>query len=280
MKTVFLTLLIFSMAHTAWAARVAKVQGKKVLITLEGENYQSGQTLYAVNSAGKRTGLIRIQSVKGSRALGQILKGRAVAGSTLAERGTPAKKQSTEETPDDGLMESGRSGQKGYGVLLGFATQSMSLKVGGADTNLKGTAFSVKGYYDYDLNSSLKLRLAAGLEPFSVKGTTVASCSGSTSCTAEYTYLGFEGFGQYNITKGPTRWWAGVGYSFLVAASKKVNIAEIQSSGSSNQIMLIGFGADFKMGKATIPFSLEYGMFPGSTNVKASSIFIRSGYGF
>jgi hypothetical protein len=46
-------------------------------------------------------------------------------------------------------------------------------------------------------------------------------------------------------------------------------------------MILFSTGVDIGLNKgAFIPLVLEYGMFPGSTDVKASSIFARAGYGW
>jgi len=96
-----------------------------------------------------------------------------------------------------------------------------------------------------------------------------------------FTYLGLEGAAQYNYMNSSSfRGWLGLGYAFLLTMSKSVNVPNLQSASSTNQMYLFSTGAEIAMGRKNfIPVALEYGYIPG-TNVKANAIYLRAGYGW
>jgi hypothetical protein len=151
--------------------------------------------------------------------------------------------------------------------------------------SLKGTSFNLKGYFDYDYSPLLTFRALSGLETFNTKGETsgaqlICGDGTTTGCSVSFNYLSFEGHAQLNYLKGSTRAWVGIGYAFYVTMSKSINIPNLTASGSTNQAILVGTGADFKLsGGAYIPVLLEYGYIPGD-NVKSSALFVRGGYGW
>jgi hypothetical protein len=156
-----------------------------------------------------------------------------------------------------------------------------------AATTLTGSSFSFKGFVDYDFSSELTFRGAVGLEPFTVSGDATSNglniCDDGTSstCKVNFNYIAFEGSIHYNFLTGKNRAWAGLGYSYMLTASKTINIPNVQTSGSTNQMILVSVGGDFNIGKkgSFIPVVVEYGTIPGD-NVKASAIYLRGGYGF
>ena len=92
-------------------------------------------------------------------------------------------------------------------------------------------------------------------------------------------YLGIEAGAQFNFTSGPTRVWAGAGYSFLMAMSKSNNIANLEAT-STNQVLLLGGGVDIAVGtRGYIPIVLEYGMFPFA-GINLNAMYVRVGYGY
>lgn len=309
--------LVFSFSIHALAASVTQVKGTRVLLNLEGDSIAAGAKVFLLNANGKRVAIVNVTSVKGDRAVGTVTKGKAQAGFTVqtAAGGSSAPSSSAaaaKNSSDDSSSEEAptrstvvRSGSRSGsgnsklsgGVLVGFGMQSMSLTAqydpdgGGVQPNrsesasLKGSAISIKVFGDYDLSDSFTIRLAVGLEPFKATGsTTQLICNnGSTqNCEVVFNYIGFEGGLQYNLMKGSTRAWVGLGYSFLMEMSKSINIPNLQPNGKTNQLLLIGAGADIGVGRngSYIPLVIEYGMFPGSSNVTASGIFLRSGYAF
>ena len=238
--------------------------------------------------------MIKITQVKNNRALGELSKGKVQVGATFSAQnpytGTAAaspRARSSNTAPSGSYHRSKMAG----GFLVGMAQNSMAITVQSATApftqaaaTLTGTSFNLKGFLDYDLNPSFTFRGAAGLETFNVTGSIgspLCDLGTNSTCTVGFNYLAFEGSAHYNFLSGPTRAWVGLGYSFLVAASKSNNIPNLDTSSSTNQLILISAGVDFPVGKSSfIPVVVEYGMFPGSSNVTATAIYARVGYGF
>jgi hypothetical protein len=278
------------------AASVSQVKGDKLLIQLDGMQVSPGSEMYVLNESGKKIGLVQVKQVKGDKALAEITKGKAVAGAPMQLKVAGASSSAASKPSHSAETSSSKSGGFGGGkgknvggILAGYSMDNMSLTVqynSGAkeDASLKDSAYSLKAFYDYPVSPAFTVRLASGLEMFSAKGTTAAKIcdsGNSTSCEVSFNYLAFEGNAHYNITDGSLKFWVGLGYSFLVAASKKNNIPNLSSDSSTNQMILISTGADWWTSKtAFIPIAIEYGTFPGSSNVKADGIFLRGGYGF
>ena len=71
-----------------------------------------------------------------------------------------------------------------------------------------------------------------------------------------------------------------MGYAFLVAMQNTKNIANLETA-STNQMIYFSTGLDLGLsGGSFIPIAIDYGLFPGSSDVKASSIYARIGYGW
>jgi hypothetical protein len=297
-----LTLLL---AAPAWSDQISQVKGTKALINLDGEEAEVGAEYFAVDSSGKKRALLKIKQVRSGKAVAEITKGSASAGMSLTLRGGNARRDdgprvkdvsSEEEAPvvqeDRARRPRGWFGQffkrgTATGVIGGLAQNSMSLtaKKGTAseELSLSANSFNVLGFYDYDLSSTWTLHGRAGIETFSAKGTAsnAAVCNDSTSCEVSFTYLSGEGHIRYNFMRGKTRAYASAGAAFLIAASKSSSVSNLDTSTSTNQMLLFGGGADFSLGRGNfVPVSLEYAMFPGSSSVKATSLFIRGGYGW
>lgn len=295
------TFVLVSFPATSFAASITQLKGSKALIQLEGDTAKAGQEFYVLDSNGKRVALIKLSQVKGDKAIGDVTKGNAILGGTLkmktlatetTDRPKAAPTKKTVNRVEDAAdpLASRRKKMSG-GVLLGYAMNNMSLTVQSTtiaadkeDAKLKDSSFSVKGFMDYDLSKSFTLRFASGLESFATKGETVkqiCDSGASTSCEVSFNYLALEGSAHYNFLTGNTRAWLGLGYSFLLQMSKKVNVPNLSADGSTNQMVLIGAGADIGLsGGSFIPLVVEYGMFPGSSNVVANAIYVRGGYGF
>jgi hypothetical protein len=280
----------------ALAASVTQVKGTKLMIQLDGLQTAPGAELYILNEDGKKVGLVQVKQVRGDKALAEITKGRATAGAQVQVKGagggaTAAGSATTDTGSGAGASGSSASkkGKKVGGILAGYAMNNMSLTAqynagNKEDLTMKDSGFSLKGFYDYEVSPAFTIRASTGLEMFSVKGTTTINiCENGTSksCEVSFNYLAAEASAHYNLTNGSFKAWVGLGYSFLFAVSKKSNVPNLSSDSSTNQMILISTGADIWTSKtAFFPVVVEYGMFPGSSNVKADAIFVRGGYGF
>jgi hypothetical protein len=286
----------------SWAGEVKQVKGTKALLVLSEAEAQVGAQFYVLSSEGKKIGIIEIKQSKNGRAIAEILKGRAEVGGSLLSKAagaagaaskTTAATQS-ENTPSSGDSEdtgSGRSSRRKYpiGILAGMTINSFAMNIGPKTSTsrdsgaLTGTGFNLKAFGDYDFTKKLTFRAAVGVETFAASGSiahTYCDSGNSASCSVNFMYLGFEGSGHYNYLTGKTKAWVGLGYSYLLQASSSNNIPNLDTGTGSNQMILVSTGADFGLSKGQfIPVVVEYGLFPGSADVKATSIFIRGGYG-
>ncbi len=288
MRLIFFCISLLLSFEFSLAASVTQVKGSKVLISIEGIEAASGTEVYVLDNSNKKIGLLAIRQVKGSKAIADLLKGRAVDGAALIVKSPSATKSSGSASSSPSSSDKGflKKGKNVGGVLVGLAMNSLALTIQNVagikeDAVLKDMSFNLKAFYDYDFMPELTIRGAAGLETFSAKGSTKAAlCDNGTNCGVSFNYLAFEGSAHYNFLTGKTKAWVGLGYSFLVQMSKASNIPNLSSDSSTNQEILISAGADFWMNaKSFIPVVVEYGTFPGSANVVASSIYVRSGYG-
>jgi hypothetical protein len=293
MRIVLITLAVL-LSGTAFAAQISQVKGAKALIKLDGIEASVGSEFYAINSEGKRKAILVIKQVKGNSAIADITKGAAAAGFTLQSRSgagqnTASASASAPAASTQSRKGSGKKMGLAGGVLAGLNQNVMVLAVqpstGGTkqDMQLVDTSYSLKGFVDYPMSPSINLRGAVGMETFNVKGqatTNICGTSTTPSCAANFTYLAFEGAGQYNLMTGNMRWFVGAGYSFLMEMGKSNNIYNLASDGKTNQVILLSTGIDWALSAGSfVPVVLEYGLFPGTSNVQASAIYVRAGYG-
>lgn len=283
-------LFVFSNAD---AAQIQSVKGKRALIQLEGLSVSPGTELFAMNG-GKRTGILRVATVKGDRAIAQVLRGNVSQGMTLIVKssgGAAAASPAFSDAPRTDRALLAKRYKQGFGILGGMAMSTASLtartRLNGTTYEeslaMKGNSFNLKAIYDYHMSPGFTIRAATGLETLSttasISAANAAVCQGSTSCTLSLNYLTFEGAAQFNLTSGATRVWAGAGYAFLMAMSKANNIANLEAT-STNQALFLGGGADFAVGRTGyIPVTIEYGLFPFA-GIQLSGIYLRAGYGW
>lgn len=297
LRSLGLVLLIILAVDFANAAKVFQVKGKRALIELEGLSVAIGTELIAMSPSQKPTGYVRISSIKGDRAIGNITKGGAKPGFTLIVRNSKSSGGSSGGSYSDANRTSEKDllrkrYKQGFGILAGYAMSSATLtartKVNTTvvDDNLalKGNSFNFKMIYDYAMSSSFNVRAAGGLETLSTTASVSSPskapvCSNSTSCTLALNYLSAEIAAQFNLTNGSTRVWAGAGYAFLMAMSKNNNISNLEAT-STNQAIFLGGGADIAVGTSSyVPIVVEYGLFPFA-GIQLSGIYLRAGYGW
>jgi len=280
----------------AIAGEVQQLKGSKVLITLTDIEATVGTQLFIVNSENKKIGLIEVKQVKNGKAIAEIIKGRGEVGATIQAKAgaTGSAQNASGKSEQYGSTASGRK-KMAIGVLGGIASSTFAMDVGPITAtgpcptgtcrtaaSLSGTSFNLKAFGDYDLSKALTLRAAAGYETISATGSigSALCANDSTTCTVAINYLALEGSAHYNYLNAKTRAWVGLGYSFLIGMSTTTTIPNLSTSGGTNQMILFSTGADFPLKKGFIPVAFEYGMFPGSSDVKASAMFLRAGYGW
>lgn len=288
--------LLLCFSSTGLAASVSAVKGQKVLINLDGDATEVGEEFYLINpSSQKRSAIIRIKQVKGNKALGEIVRGKAADGFTLQAKAPSAMSadvapQASEETSPAPTNATGylRVLKDSWGVLGGYMMNTMDADITYRDSfgisqkasaSMSGSGFGFGGFYDYALNNSLVGRGYAAMEQFNVTGsTTEAACNSSTTCDAKINYLSLYGLLKWYPIQTKYRVWLGGGMGYLLALSKS-STALNESEISTNQVFTFGGGLDWQMDRKNyIPVSIEYNMFPASDTVKASMIVIKAGW--
>ncbi len=274
---------------------------------MDKNSFTVGEKVFGLTD-GKRRVLLQVSAVRNNQAVATILKGTATpgmsvepsplaAGARSAPRTTPPQEVKKIEAPAEPTEETSPAPRVGqtYGLLLGITQNSMSLQAQykppssstlAADLSMSGIGFTIKGFGDYNLNEQFNIRYGGGLETFDVKGSARTSggdpvCSEGTSadCKVSIMYVGADGALQYNLNNDKNRMWVGVGYSFLFAASKSINVENLKNP-STNQILMISFGYDWRRTpRSFIPFQFDYSYIPGA-GVTTNGITLRSGFTF
>lgn len=273
-------LVIIMSFHFSWAAKIEKAKGKKILITMDGDEMAVGQIYNVMNPEGKSVGVVKITKVGSARAVALLGKGRAEAGYDLKLRSRPAKK--IKEPVAASEKTSSKKSNSYIGGLVGISMISADVDLfdtsgaAAGKTSLDGNGFSVKGLYDTALVDSIWFRGLIGLEQFNGSGSTNLACNGK--CETEILYLTFDFWGRFFITKSTVRTWIGAGGSLLFPLTKDSSALK-ESSITNTNIFGLGGGLDYFLSEKTyIPFQIEYNMYPKSDTVTASSIAIRAGY--
>ncbi len=284
-----------SITLECFAARVAKVRGKSLLIELEGEPAKVGDIYLLKDDLGKTRGIIKIAKVSGAKAIARLGRGRAQEGMTLtlrppkgqaasrAKKGQPVseteKAQETTQTEETTKAETSRSY---WGVQLGYLLNSMDvdLRTPVARTvSMEGNSFSARGFFDYLVFDRVWFRGIAGVEQFIADGASVCGAAANTGCDVEINYLSIDAWGRYVFTEQTFRPWAGLGFGLLFPATKKSS-AIAESSITNTSAIRIGAGFDwFLSPRFMMPFNVEYVLLPESSTVKADYIAIRLGFG-
>ncbi len=283
MRVLFFIAFILSIDGTA--ATVQSIKNEKMLIALSGQHVQVDEKFFLLDANGKKKALIRIRQVKDDRAIAEVLKGHAESGYKLS---VDPIKSPAEAAPSSNITYTRVNSQAGntWGVLGSLLQSSMLadfIPAGASartSVTMKGMTIGVLGFYDYSFSPEIQLRALAGLEPFKVSGTSGASdCDGSSDCNVDITYLSTYGGVKYIFYNHAYKIWAGASYGFLLAMSKSSSVLKTADI-SSNQLWVFSAGLDYPLKKGTfIPASIDYGLFPSTSTVKANTLFLRAGWG-
>lgn len=289
MRVLILLLSFVCFGSFSYAAEVVKVKGKAALINLNGDPAVVGDTFYTVSADGKRRGIIRISKVKGDKAIARVGKGKVAPGMSLELKGGNSSASNSGGYTSRGSSDTGTFGNRRayWGVLGGLAMDKMSVSVKNSITkadlgtaSMSGTAFSVKGLFDYQLFPQLWFRGTAGIEGFNAAGNSICGVGNNSACTANIYYLSADFIARYLFSEKKIRPYAGAGIELLFPASKNASALEASSIATTNVIIVQG-GVDWFISNTTyIPLSLEYGLLPKSDEVTASWIAVRIGYAF
>jgi hypothetical protein len=277
----FFLLIFFSL--NSFSASVIQVKNDKVLIDVSDTTVQIGEKRYLMNEQDKKVTLIEITGIRGDRAVGKILKGKARLGLTLNEGNAAAAAAPTRRSRSDN-----QSGFSSFGGLVGSVSNTMTISAQTGSTtdtlNLKGNSFLIKGFGDYEW-SGITIRLVGGLHTYAVTGspsatTKQAVCSNSSTCEIKYNYFSAEAHAMYSFTETPHRYWVSGGYMFLYATSASSTVGSLDTGNKMNSVFAFQGGADFNISRdAFIPVFFQYGLFAGGSGVAANSTSFYGGYG-
>jgi hypothetical protein len=278
-------LLFLFLSPSALAGSIVKVNGAKVYIVFAADDsFAEGDLFVAVNPAGKKTGLILIEKVRGTKAIGLLQKGKAVAGSStefkgVAKNGTK-KSKATAKSDDSSEAESSdgkKPNRARYGLMLGYGSATQDVK----DTDpahtaqtysLTGTSNAIKGVYDHPLFDSVTLRFMAGGEIFSVSG---KGFSGNIATDIKYLTLDMILKWDYYDSSSLRGYFIG-GMGVFYPMSKSSTAIDSDTL-TSFVIGEIGAGLEVKMGTYSIPLEVSYYYFPAGETVKTTVISVKTG---
>lgn len=271
---------------SAFAAKVTKVDGRKVMIDLQGDAAKDGDIFVVYDPAGKRKGLVKVKGVKGNRAVGIVGKGKVQAGwqMKISDKAGKSKTSNSGKTARASAPQSpspSPTGKSFWGLMGGLAMDSMSVDIDGDGSSdktvsLDGMGFSAKGLFDYELFSQVWFRGLAGIEGLDASGSSEVGCGGK-ACSVSIYYLAADLWGRFVFSTGSFRPWLGAAFSLMFPLSKEATALE-DSSITNTSAISVGGGVDwFTSETFYIPLQLEYSMLPKSETVEASAIAVRAG---
>jgi hypothetical protein len=287
-----LSLAFLFIAAPAFAIEVVKIKGKSALIDLKGEPAAIGDMFYALSDDGKRRGIIKISKVKGDKAIGKIVKGKAEVGMSLELRpsggGKTAVAAAESEDAPSSDYPAGEHKKMHWGAIFGITQTTMKAQVNDftdstqvfGTTNMSGMSYSAKGLFDYELFPRIWFRGSSGLEGVDVSGNSICGSGNTNACNAQIWYFSFDFLGRYVFADPGKKFrpWAGAGVEMLFPLSKKATALNTGTI-TTTSVMIVTGGLDWQLSpKYYIPISLEYGLFPSSSEVKANWIGVRAGF--
>lgn len=279
-----LLVLTFAVPHMANGARITKVKGRKVYIKLEGENIRKGDRFSVIDpNSGRKKGLVKVRKVKGSKAYGIMSKkSKAKVGWTLKQKSRKRRRSKrTSEVAMGGSTTSTQTYEAAFGLMGGFAMNTMDVDLTSTTTSMSGNGFSAKAFVDYQIFPQVWFRGLVGYESFQASSDDkICGENPSTElCEVSLGYLTADLWGRYMFLMDAFRPWVGGGFSLLFPMSKETTAVD-ESSVTNTSMMLFGAGFDWVVSpRVSIPFQVEYGLFPSSEDVGASSIAVRFGIG-
>lgn len=272
-------LVTFSCVPSIYAQQVTKARGKKAIVDLQGKPAETGQTFYLVSADGKKKGIVRVLRVTRDKALVRLLKGKSEVGWKLVERRSKEPKpQDAKEVEAQPAIKPDRPAM-GLGLMLGYGLDSMEVDVAGKKYAHSGSGISYKVMADLPIISQLYFRAFAGIENFSAKSDTKLPSGNEAKIDISYMVVDFWGRWIF-IPTGMFRPWAGAAVSLLFPSSKESTSVD-ESTISNTSLISVGGGVDlYVTPNFYIPFQVDYGLLPSSSEVSGNIIGIRLGAGF
>lgn len=257
-------ILFFSL--TGWAAKVAKVTGKKVLINAEGTTFTSGDQLYLYDNTNRKIGLVTVTEAEGNKVQADLVGGRAFAGLRVFKKGATSTVQFSRT----------RGEQIYLGFIGGFSSNTMDIKLSSsANVPMKGSSLSAKAMMDFPLLDDMDFRGYLGIDQLDVKGTASSSVV-KCACSVKANYLSFAGVARYFFSYGKMPFWIGAGGGYQLAMSSSSDV--LQKVASTNNI-LFGLGLDFRLNnRQYVPIEFMYAYYAPQNGVNLSQMMIKAGY--
>lgn len=268
-KLVLLSLMMVA-SFSAHAQSVKNIKGNRILISNEMSSLEKNAEYYIVNSSGKKTGLLRVQTLRGSQALGLLLKGQAERGATLL----PRDLGEAAADPNSSSMYAARSKRESkwrFGVMAGMGQTKMAVKTSSESVDMSGMAFAFKGFFDVPLLSNFDARLSLMMLNLDAK---------SSEHTTSISYYGGQSTFRWLVNRRLPRYWLGGSLASMMPASKSSTAVDVSQVGTT---MMYGFsaGGDLKYSNTiTVPVQFDYSIFPASSEVSANHMGFYAGLGF
>ncbi|MCC2678114.1 MAG: hypothetical protein K0R29_690 [Pseudobdellovibrio sp.] len=291
----FFFLVILLASQFAFAVSILQVKNNRILLSMDGEKLEVGQSIVLNNSDGKEVAKAIITQAKGEKAIATIKSGKADGSETVVvgTGGTSTPVMEEEVAADSFSKKSKgnpRLNAKKFALLLTASMNNMSTKQADRsvtpnieDVKLTGMGIGLTGSFDYPLNTWLILRGTLGYEPFVAAGSgNFFSCDNGSSrdCTANISYLSAGGFARVNFTKSKFQLWGGAGSTGKFPISKSSTALRTDDIKLTVTFAVAG-GADWFISNSSfVPLNFEYQMFQPSDTVTANQILLRGGYGW
>src|SRR5262249_39323660 len=139
---------------------------------------------------GKKQGIIKLEKVRGGKAIAVLVKGRAAVDG-IVERPAPkggaqaaaAPAESSEEAAPTKSKKKGHDGTPAtiVGAVVGYGMDSQSVKESTSSTiSMTGNGFSLKAIGDIPISGDIAMIARAGIEQMSLKGKKAAGGDAKT----------------------------------------------------------------------------------------------------
>jgi hypothetical protein len=279
-KVIFVFIIAFTFfSSSAYAAKVLKAKGKKILVDLGDTDAQRGDFFYTITPKGKRAGVLKILQVRRGKAIAILGKGKARPGYSLKLRKPKRGDKKRARTAPTQLKKEGKPNSF-WGIMVGGNSLSMDvdLPLSGETVNLTGSGYSFKLAMDNGVFNKLWFRGMLGMESISGAGDAFVDCDAGEDCDVEITYLTLDLWARLLFAKGGFRPWVGAGVDLMFPMSDDSNALDSDSI-TNTSLILAGLGFDILFTDTfSMPIQLEYGFFPASDQVEASLIAGRLGF--
>jgi hypothetical protein len=271
-------LLVQFFANAVWAASISAVQGEKVLMELGTDSATEGDLFIAMSPEGKKLGVLRIQKVRGNKALAQVVKGRAEKGWSAVARGSAATKPHKAAPVKQEVVT---KTDLRIGGLVGYSMINQNVSVLGTAVSMTGNGFNGGLLGDYFFNDSLGVRAIATIENFDAQQTiTTTSCTHVNTCETKIMYGNLGALARWTFVPGTAGLWIGAGAYLMYPFSKSSNAIDDTTTITMTYVLTAALGADIQIGDGMfIPLQVEYGMFPTTSDVTTNWIVFRGGFG-